>query len=171
MHWKDRARAEGLTLTSIKDDTAYRSPDAVEPVDGFRYVPDALLDEPSVPDVAHEETRRFLVTTSQVSRCLPATDPPVAYDLGRKYDVTVGYTILRLVEKRAVAHEGRLLRLWPRHRGMCGDYLLLPPNGQGNLQLGAGHPTWAAVAHAIDLSERTAGPVVLMSLVDECNWH
>lgn len=171
MHWKDRLRAEGLDLTSIKDDTPYRSPDRAQPPDGFRYLPDVLLDQPSVLDVEHEESRRFLVTNSQVSRCLPVLDPPVAYEAGLKYDVGMGYTMLRLAEKRAVAHEGRLLRLWPRHLGAGGDYVLLPPNGQGNLQLGAGRPTWAAVAHALDLSERTAGPVVLMSLVDECTWH
>lgn len=156
---------------SITNDTDHRSSDVVELVDDFRYVPDSLLDEPSVLDVGHDETRRFLVTNSQVSRCLPVLDPPVAYEAGQRYGVGMGYTMLRLVEKRAVAHEGRLLRLWARQLSTGDDYVLLPPNGQGNLQLGAGHPTWAAVAHAIDLSERTAAPVVLMSLVDECNWH
>ncbi len=169
--WDQQPYDEGLVLTSITDETTHRSPGPSTPADDFRYLPDALLDEPSPLDVEHDETRRFILTNHQVSRCVPLLDPPVAHVVGNRYHVGMGYTTLRLVEKRAVAYQGRLLRLWPRHLGSGPFTLVLPPNDRGNLQLGAGSITWHAVGSAINLSDRMRDPVVLVQVVDECNWH
>lgn len=164
--------AEGIVLTRIDDATAHVSPGGSQPPDPFRYVRGALPDEPGVVAIDHPATKAFVLTTHEVTPCLPSTAPTDPRDVGNAYDVTMGYTALRIVEKRAVAHRGKLLRLWPGDRG-TGERvgLLVAPNSFGNLWLQTSSTTWHAVQKALDLSSRMEWPVVMTSEIDECDWH
>jgi hypothetical protein len=91
--------------------------------------------------------------------------------------IPMGYTTLAELEKVAIADRGRLLRVWPHGpRDTHGDtlqpyQLVLPPAGRGYLGLGARWPFRYALDDAVDLSDRTGGPVLVCRVLGHIDWQ
>lgn len=119
----------------------------------------------------HDQTLTFAATNWGVSTCLPFGTAGNAWEIGMAHHIPMGYTRLDLMEKRAVMHRGRLLRLWPKVLSRDAAALLLPPLDRGHLQLEARSMLWHGLRQGLDLSSRTDWPVVLAYPIDGCDWH
>ncbi|MFI5494997.1 hypothetical protein [Actinoplanes sp. NPDC051859] len=128
---------------------------------------------PDLFDLRHEQTARLYWARNTPSR-LFGMDPTVP-DPDPYPAIPMGYTTLQLLEKLAIVAGGQLLRLWPhgpRAISASSPYrLILPPVDGKYLDLGAAHPVRFAVADALQLSARTAAPIVLCRVLYDQNWH
>lgn len=169
--WERQLRDDGLSISEIKDTDSHHLAGAQAPPDEFTYFEDMNPQQPSVLSLDHDQTLTFAATNWGVSTCLPFGAAGDAYDIGSAYNIPMGYSSLVLMEKRAVVHRGRLLRLWPGILATEDMYLLLPPIRRGHLMLEADDYLWHALRQALDLSARTDSPILLASTIDRCDWH
>lgn|GEM_PF-1608566 len=123
--------------------------------------------EPLPFSVEHDDLRFFVATSTRLSRCLPASTTRGRWST---WDMPMGYTQLSLCEKRAIAFNGELLRLWPGPEWGFEGHLLVPDAGRPH-RLGVSHPWWSVVENAVRRSGLTGGPVALVRVVDEQSWH
>lgn len=100
--------------------------------------------------------------------------------------IPMGYTNLHLEERRAVVHDGEVLRLWARHRaepvrdpGLPASWrapeefrlLVAGAGGAAQMQLTAEPDVAAAVRTAVVLSRRMRATVVVGREVARWAWH
>lgn len=169
--WKQQLRDDGLSIDKIRDTDSHQLVGAQTPPDEFTYFEDMNPEQPGVLSLDHDQTLTFAATNWGVSTCLPFGASDDAYDIGLVYGIQTGYTNLSLMEKRAVVHRGRLLRLWPGVLATGDMGLLLPPIRHGHLRLDANDRLWHALHQALELSVRTDSPILLASGLDSCSWH
>ncbi|EYR63657.1 hypothetical protein N866_19175 [Actinotalea ferrariae CF5-4] len=164
----------------VDDTTAWQADDA-PPFD-----PPPLRDccHPAAPELgppllstAHDDVARFYATNHGHTAAL-LEDAVPAFDPYRR--IPMGYTTLRLQEKRAIVHAGRVLRIWPlAHERPSAEErdesyrLTVGPGEQGEwIRDLTGEPTLATALRAALVLSARAGVTVLVSRdLEERDWH
>lgn len=122
------ARIDPAWLAALTDSTAWHAPsNAVPtPVPFPRLATGPLGDTGTAPlfDLEHAPTAWFYNIGHQVS---DAHVNPAGMTREQHDWFNVDRAVLFTREKRAIAHRGNLLRLWPAHSDVTGEYALVCP--------------------------------------------
>ncbi|MCC2317915.1 hypothetical protein [Cellulomonas chengniuliangii] len=120
------ARMDAAWLATLTDDTSWRAPShAVPTPPPFRHLDTrTLADAGTAPlfDLEHAHTAWFYNIGHEVSDAHVNPAPMTAEQF---YDFNLDRAVLDTHEKRAIAHRGNLLRLWPAHSDVTGEYSLV----------------------------------------------
>lgn len=176
--WPEPTLTDGPAV--VDDTTAWQSADAPS----FEAPPLRDCCHPPAPDLGppllsttHDDVARFYATNHGHTAAL-LDDTLSAFDPFQH--IPMGYTNLRLQEKRAVVHAGRVLRIWPRTYERPGaverdeSYRLTvgPAEGGEWVRDLDGEPTLAtALRAALALSARAGVSVLVSRDLEERAWH
>lgn len=122
------ARIDSAWLAALTDNTAWHAPSTAAPTPP-PFSPlktGTLADAGTAPlfDLEHARTAWFYTIGREVS---DAHVNPAVMTAEQFYWFNFDRAVLFTREKRAIAHRGNLLRLWPAHSDVTGEYSLVCP--------------------------------------------